>query len=102
MQKINLKKGTLHYATVGRHGAARVVMRPASEGTGIIAGGTMRAIFEAAGVRNVLAKVIGTTNPVNVARATVAGLAGMRNPRQVAIRRGKSVEDIRGQESADE
>ena len=102
MQKINLNKGTLHYATVGRHGAARVVMRPASEGTGIIAGGTMRAIFEAAGVRNVLAKVIGTTNPVNVARATIAGLTGMRNPRQVAIRRGKSVEDIRGQESADE
>ena len=73
MRKISLKKGTLHYATIGRHGAARVVMRPASEGTGIIAGGTMRAIFEAAGVRNVLAKVIGTTNPVNVARATVAG-----------------------------
>ena len=63
MRKISLKKGTLHYATIGRHGAARVVMRPASEGTGIIAGGTMRAIFEAAGVRNVLAKVIGTTNP---------------------------------------
>ncbi|HCX86735.1 MAG TPA: 30S ribosomal protein S5 [Gammaproteobacteria bacterium] len=102
MQKISLKKGTLHYATVGRHGAARVIMRPASEGTGIIAGGTMRAIFEAAGVRNVLAKVIGTTNPVNVARATIAGLTGMRNPRQVAIRRGKSDEDIRGQESADE
>jgi len=102
MQKISLKKGTLHYATVGRHGAARVVMRPASDGTGIIAGGTMRAIFEAAGVRNVLAKVIGTTNPVNVARATVAGLTGMRNPRQVAIRRGKSLEELRGQESADE
>ena len=72
MRKINLRKGTLHYATVGRHGAARVVMRPASDGTGIIAGGTMRAIFEAAGVKNVLAKIIGTTNPVNVARATIA------------------------------
>jgi small subunit ribosomal protein S5 len=77
-------------------------MRPASDGTGIIAGGTMRAIFEAAGVRNVLAKVIGTTNPINVARATIAGLASIRNPRQVAIRRGKSLEEIRGQESSDE
>ena len=102
MRKISLKKGTLHYATIGRNGAARVVMRPASEGTGVIAGGTMRAIFEAAGVRNVLAKVIGTTNPVNVARATVAGLTSVRNPRQVAIRRGKSVEEIRGQETAGE
>ena len=102
MRKISLKKGTLHYATIGRHGAARVVMRPASEGTGIIAGGTMRAIFEAAGVSNVLAKVIGTTNPINVARATVAGLTSVCNPRQVAIRRGKSVEEILGQETAGE
>ena len=101
MRKVKLKKGTLHYATIGRHGAARVVMRPASEGTGVIAGGTMRAIFEAAGVKNVLAKVIGTTNPINVARATVAGLVGMQNPRQVAIRRGKTVEEIRGKESED-
>lgn len=62
MSKVSLKGDTLHYAVVGRHGAARVVMRPASEGTGIIAGGTMRAIFEAAGIKNVLAKVIGTTN----------------------------------------
>ena len=101
MRKVKLKKGTLHYATIGRHGAARVVMRPASEGTGVIAGGTMRAIFEAAGVKNVLAKVIGTTNPINVARATVAGLVGMQNPRQVAIRRGMTVEEIRGKESED-
>ncbi|MDP7523414.1 MAG: 30S ribosomal protein S5 [Arenicellales bacterium] len=96
MRKINLRKGTLHYATVGRHGAARVVMRPASEGTGIIAGGTMRAIFEAAGVKNVLAKIIGTTNPVNVARATIAGLGTVRNAREVASRRGKSIEEITG------
>ena len=102
MQKISLRKGTLHYPTVGRHGAARVVMRPASDGTGIIAGGTMRAIFEAAGVRNVLAKVIGTTNPINVARATIAGLTAIRSPRHVAIRRGKSLEEIRGQETGDE
>lgn len=96
MKKINLRKGSIHYATVGRHGAAQVVMRPASEGTGIIAGGTMRAIFEAAGVRNILAKVIGTTNPVNVARATIAGLQAVRNPREVAARRGMKIEDIQG------
>ena len=94
MTKIQLKDGTLHYPIEGRHGAARVVMRPASEGTGIIAGGTMRAVFEAAGVRNVLAKVIGTTNPVNVTRATLEGLRGMKSPRQVASKRGKSLEDI--------
>jgi len=96
MRKINLRKGTLNYATIGRHGAARVVMRPASEGTGIIAGGTMRAIFEAAGVKNVLAKIIGTTNPVNVARATIAGLGTVRNAREVASRRGKSIQEITG------
>ena len=62
----------------------------------------MRAIFEAAGVRNVLAKVIGTTNPINVARATIAGLTAIRSPRHVAIRRGKSLEEIRGQETGDE
>ncbi|MBR03319.1 MAG: 30S ribosomal protein S5 [Acidiferrobacteraceae bacterium] len=96
MNRVNLRKGTLHYATVGRHGAARVVMRPASEGTGIIAGGTMRAIFEAAGVKNVLAKVIGTTNPVNVARATIDGLRKIHSPKEVAARRGKKVEEITG------
>jgi small subunit ribosomal protein S5 len=71
-------------------------MRPASEGTGIIAGGTMRAIFEAAGVKNVLAKVIGTTNPVNVARATIDGLKNIHSPKEVAARRGKKVEEITG------
>ena len=76
--QININDGTLHYSIIGRHGAARVVMRPASDGTGIIAGGTMRAIFEAAGVRNVLAKVIGTTNPINVARATIDGLCNIQ------------------------
>ena len=92
--KLRLKEGTLHYPLVGRHGAARVVMRPASEGTGIIAGGTMRAVFEVAGVRNVLAKVIGTTNPVNVVRAMVAGLSGVNGPEEIAAKRGKTVEEI--------
>src|SRR5690606_24589848 len=94
MFKVEMKDGTLHYTTTGRHGAARVVLRPASEGTGVIAGGTMRAVFEAAGIRTVLAKVIGTSNPVNVTRATIQGLKSMRSPAQVAAKRGKSVEDI--------
>ena len=71
-------------------------MRPASDGTGIIAGGTMRAIFDAAGVRNVLAKVIGTTNPINVARATIDGLRRIQSPEEVAAKRGKSLVEILG------
>ncbi len=96
MFKIDLVDGTLHYPVIGRHGAAQVVMRPASEGTGIIAGGTMRAVFDVAGVRNVLAKVIGTTNPVNVTRATIAGLRSMHSPEKVAAKRGKTIEEITG------
>lgn len=92
--KVSLNKGTLHYPIIGRHGAARVVMRPASDGTGIIAGGTMRAIFDAAGVRNVLAKVIGTTNPINVARATIDGLRRIQSPEQVAAKRRKDLTEV--------
>lgn len=95
MQTISLDDGTLQYALKGRHGAARVYMQPASEGTGIIAGGAMRAVFEAVGVRNVLAKIIGTNNPINVVRATINGLSEMQNPESVAAKRGKSVEEIR-------
>ena len=94
--QININDGTLYYSIIGRHGAARVVMRPASDGTGIIAGGTMRAIFEAAGVRNVLAKVIGTTNPINVARATIDGLCNIQSPEQVAAKRGKRAAELIG------
>ena len=94
--QINVNDGTLQYPIIGRHGAARVVMRPASDGTGIIAGGTMRAIFDAAGVRNVLAKVIGTTNPINVARATIDGLRRIQSPEEVAAKRRKSVVEILG------
>ena len=94
--RIHINEGTLQYPIIGRHGAARVVMRPASDGTGIIAGGTMRAIFEAAGIRNVLAKVIGTTNPINVARATIDGLRRIESPQQVATKRRKSVAEIVG------
>ncbi|MDB5811473.1 MAG: ribosomal protein [Betaproteobacteria bacterium] len=94
--KINLKNGTLHHAVIGRHGSARVYMQPASDGTGIIAGGPMRAIFEVMGVTNVLAKIVGSTNPYNVVRATLNGLQAMNSPADIAAKRGKSVEEIAG------
>ncbi|MFP4272349.1 MAG: 30S ribosomal protein S5 [Halothiobacillaceae bacterium] len=96
MIDVALKDGTLHYETRGRHGAAKVFMKLASEGTGVIAGGAMRAVFEAAGVRNVLAKCIGTRNQMNVVLATVNGLKGGKSPEQIAAKRGKRVEDILG------
>ena len=95
MRAIPLREGTLHYPVIGEHGAAKVYMQPASEGTGIIAGGAMRAVLEALGVRNVLAKCIGNSNPVNVVRATINGLGGMEAPEQVAQRRGLAVEALR-------
>ena len=94
--KINLKNGTLHHAVIGRHGSSRVYMQPASDGTGIIAGGPMRAIFEVMGVTNVLAKIIGSTNPYNVVRATLNGLQAMNAPSVIAAKRGKTVEEITG------
>lgn len=96
LQKVQLKGHTLQHALVGKHGAARVYMQPASDGTGIIAGGAMRAVFEVCGVHNVLAKCIGTNNPINVVRATVQGLVGMSDPEAVALKRGKTVEEILG------
>ncbi len=96
MIKVSLKSGTLHCPLVGDHGAAKVIMRPASEGTGIIAGGAMRAVFEVAGVHNVLAKCIGSTNPINVVRATLKALRSMKDPVEVAAKRGKRVEEILG------
>ena len=94
MKKIHLVGGTLQYPVVATHAGSTVVMRPASEGTGIIAGGTMRAVFEAAGVKDVLAKCIGSTNPVNVVRATIKGLRSINSPASVAAKRGKSVKEI--------
>ena len=94
MIKVKLKNGTLQHAVVGRHGAAKVYMQPASEGTGIIAGGPMRAIFEVMGMHNVLAKSIGSSNPYNVVRATLDGLASMNTPAQIAAKRGLSVDEI--------
>jgi small subunit ribosomal protein S5 len=96
MVKISLNNGTLHHAVMGTHGSAKVFMQPASEGTGIIAGGAMRAVFEVMGVTNVLAKCIGSSNPYNVVRATLNGLKAMNTPAEVAAKRGKSVEDVRG------
>lgn len=90
-----LKDGTLQYAITARHGAAKVYMQPASAGTGIIAGGPMRAVFEVLGVHDVLAKCIGSPNPINVIRATINGLREMKDPEMIAAKRGKSVEEIR-------
>ena len=81
---------------VGRHGAARVYMQPASEGTGIIAGGPVRAVLEVMGVTNILSKCLGSTNPYNVVRATINGLTSMNTPATIAAKRGKSVEEITG------
>lgn len=94
MVTVALHKATLQYPVKANHGASRVFMQPASEGTGIIAGGAMRAALEVAGVHDVLAKCYGSTNPVNVVRATVEGLRSMRSPEEVAAKRGKSVEEI--------
>ena len=98
MFKITLKSGTLHHAVIGRHGSAKVLMQPASEGTGIIAGGAMRAVFEVMGVTNVLAKCFGSGNHYNVVRATLQGLQAMNTPAEIAAKRGKKVEEILSRE----
>jgi small subunit ribosomal protein S5 len=94
MFRVSLRNGTLQHAVIGRHGASKVLIQPASAGTGIIAGGPMRAVFEVVGVTDVLAKCIGSTNPYNVVRATLDGLKNMRTPAEVAAKRGKRVEEI--------
>ena len=96
MITVNLDGHTLQYPIKAKHGASKVYMQPASEGTGVIAGGAMRAILELAGVQNVLAKCYGSTNPVNVVRATFNGLRDMRSPEDIANKRGKSVKEIVG------
>ncbi|GAB3039037.1 MULTISPECIES: 30S ribosomal protein S5 [Oleiagrimonas] len=96
MVKIDLNNGTLWYAIKANHGAARVYMQPAAEGTGVIAGGAMRAVLEVVGVRNVLAKAVGSRNPINLVRATINGLKAVASPAQVAAKRGKTVEEVLG------
>ena len=94
MIQVDLNGTTLQYAMKAAHGASKVYMQPTSEGTGVIAGGAMRAILEVAGVQNVLAKCYGSTNPVNVVHATFKGLKSMQSPESIAAKRGKSVEEI--------
>jgi small subunit ribosomal protein S5 len=94
MANVDLNNGTLWHTVKAGHGAARVFMQPASEGTGVIAGGAMRAVLEAAGVKNVLAKAVGSRNPINLVRATMRGLTEIRSPSQIAAKRGKKVEDL--------
>src|SRR5262245_18920948 len=96
MVTIPLRGLSLQHEIWGVHGATRVFMRPASDGTGVIAGGAMRAVFEVAGVQNVLAKSFGSRNPINVVRATLNGLTRINVPAEIAAKRGKTVEEILG------
>ncbi|MCW8090808.1 30S ribosomal protein S5 [Alteromonas sp. ASW11-130] len=96
MVNVDLNGHTLQHPIKGRHSGSKVYMQPASEGTGIIAGGAMRAVLEVAGVQNVLSKCYGSTNPINVVRATINALTEMNSPAGVAAKRGLSVEEILG------
>jgi small subunit ribosomal protein S5 len=94
LKKIALKNGTIYHNVRGEHGAAKVLMAPAAAGTGIIAGGPMRAVFEVMGVTDIVAKSLGSSNPYNMVRATLDALNNSTTPAAVAAKRGKSVEDI--------
>ncbi len=94
MLNVDLNNGTLWHPVKAGHGAARVYMQPASEGTGVIAGGAMRAVLEAVGVKNVLAKAVGSRNPINLVRATLKGLGDMQSPARIAAKRGKKIEEL--------
>jgi small subunit ribosomal protein S5 len=94
MIQVTLKDGTLWHSVKARHGGSKIYMQPASEGTGVIAGGAMRAVLETVGVQNVLAKSVGSNSPVNLVRATIKGLQQMYSPEAVAAKRGKSVDEI--------
>lgn len=96
MHRIELRGSTLQHPIVTRYGATKVIMKPGAEGTGIIAGGAMRPIFEVLGVKNVIAKCIGSTSPTTVVRATIHSLLSMSSPQSVAEKRGKSIKDILG------
>ena len=94
MTKIPIINGTLHYPLIGKHGAARVYIQPASEGTGIIAGGPIRAICEVAGIKDIVAKSLGSSNPMNVVRACMKALKNQRSPKMIAELRGKTIAEI--------
>lgn len=94
MINVDLREGTLWHAVKARHSGSRIYMQPASQGTGVIAGGAMRAVLETVGVHNVLAKSVGSNNPINLVRATIKGLLAMQSPALIAAKRGKSVDEI--------
>lgn len=94
LHQVDLNKETIYYEVNGKHGASKVYMQPAADGTGIIAGGAMRAVFECVGIRNILAKSYGSRNPINLVRATINALDSMRSPQRVAKRRGIPVQKI--------
>jgi small subunit ribosomal protein S5 len=96
LARVPLRNGTIQHGVEGKHGAARVMLAPAAEGTGVIAGGPMRAVFDVLGVRNVVAKSHGSTNPYNMVRATLKALELLRTPAEIAAKRGKAIEDILG------
>ncbi|WP_126696772.1 30S ribosomal protein S5 [Neisseria meningitidis] len=96
MIKVPLKNGTIHHEVIGRHGATKVFMQPAKEGSGVKAGGPMRLVFDAMGIHNISAKVHGSTNPYNIVRATLDGLSKLHTPADIAAKRGLTVEDILG------
>jgi small subunit ribosomal protein S5 len=97
MVKVSLKHGTIHHNIEAKHGATTVYLQPAKDGTGIIAGGAMRALFDAIGVKNITAKVHGSTNPYNVVRATIKALQAISTPAEIAAKRGKTVAEIMGE-----
>ena len=94
MIKVPLNNGTIYHQVTGRHGASTVILMSASEGTGVIAGGPMRAVLDAVGIRNVLAKAYGSTNPYNMVRATLNALENLHSPADIAAKRGKTVEEL--------
>lgn len=96
MEKVPLRHGTIFHAVEGHHGASRVMLHPAPEGTGVIAGGPMRAIFDVMGIRNIVAKSHGSSNPYNMVRATLDALSKLRSPSEIAAKRGKTVEELIG------
>ena len=96
MEKVPLRNGTIFHAVEGHHGASRVMLHPAPEGTGVIAGGPMRAIFDVMGIRNIVAKSHGSSNPYNMVRATLDALSKLRSRSAIAAKRGKTVEELIG------
>ena len=96
MEKVPLRNGTIFHAVEGHHGASRVMLHPAPEGTGVIAGGPMLAIFDVMGIRNIVAKSHGSSNPYNMVRATLDALSKLRSPSEIAAKRGKTVEELIG------